>query len=75
MATSHTAGRTPVATPTSEYATPAEVSARWSVTADYLARQRYDGTGPQYLKIGRRVRYRWADILAFEAENMHARTA
>ncbi|WP_052314626.1 hypothetical protein [Nocardia thailandica] len=73
MTTKHRAGRVPVAT-TNEYATPDELSARWSVPLDSLAHQRYSGTGPKFLKIGRRVRYRWADILEYESRNTFDRT-
>lgn len=75
MTTPSTASRSPAPTAAPEYATAAELAQRWHMTPAALAQQRYTGTGPKYLKVGRRVRYRWADILAFEAENVHERTA
>lgn len=35
---------------------------------------RWQGRGPQYLKIGGRVVYRLSDIEAFEAASLHANT-
>jgi hypothetical protein len=32
-----------------------------------LAEWRSRGVGPRYIKVGRYVRYRWADVLAWEA--------
>ncbi|MEV6362010.1 helix-turn-helix transcriptional regulator [Nocardia asteroides] len=71
MTTKHTADRK---TPTvDEFATAAEVAERWRTTERALSQQRYSGTGPAFVKIGRRVRYRWADVLEFESR--HQRTA
>lgn len=38
------------------------------------AQHRYRGTGPAFLKVGRRVFYRLEDVLAWEAENTRTRT-
>lgn len=51
------------------YLTPEALAERWSCTKGWLANMRSAGVGPRYLKIGRSVRYRVADIRAFEAAN------
>ena len=51
-----------------------ELSRRWRLSPRTLERWRYQGTGPQYLKVGGRVVYRLNDIEAFEAEQLHATT-
>lgn len=40
-----------------------------------LQRKRLDGTGPRFVKLGRRVLYRRADVLAWIAANTHASTS
>jgi hypothetical protein len=49
-----------------------ELSRRWRLSPRTLERWRYQGTGPQFLKVGGRVVYRLADIEAFEAEQLRA---
>ncbi|WP_305909598.1 helix-turn-helix domain-containing protein [Methylomarinum sp. Ch1-1] len=39
-----------------------EVSKRYGFTMAWLEQQRWRGTGPKYIKIGRMVKYRVADI-------------
>lgn len=43
-----------------------QLAARWSTTRGNLANLRSAGTGPRYVKIGTRVHYRVADVLAYE---------
>lgn len=52
--------------------TPKDVADRWKVTQKTLAQWRWTGSGPSYLKLGGSVRYRLADIEAYESENMSA---
>lgn len=40
-----------------------------------LQRKRLDGSGPRFVKLGRRVLYRRADVLAWIAANTHASTS
>jgi predicted DNA-binding transcriptional regulator AlpA len=40
-----------------------------------LQRKRLDGTGPRFVKLGRRVLYRRADVLAWIAANTHDSTS
>jgi hypothetical protein len=49
-----------------------ELSRRWRLSPRTLERWRYQGTGPQFLKVGGRVVYRLADIETFEAEQVRA---
>ena len=46
----------------SDLATPGEVATYLRTTEARLAQMRYQGTGPKYVKVGRRVLYRWTDI-------------
>jgi hypothetical protein len=43
-------------------ATPAEVAEWLQIPEARLARWRKDGYGPQYFRVGRDVRYAWADV-------------
>lgn len=50
--------------------TPADLAERWQVPARTLGQWRYEGRGPAYVKIGGAVRYRFADVEAYEDEHM-----
>lgn len=52
-----------------ELLTPAELADRWGVSVGHLANLRALGRGLNYLKIGSRIAYRVADVLAYE--NQH----
>lgn len=43
-----------------------QLAARWSISDASLERWRCDGIGPKFLKIQGHVRYRLADIEAYE---------
>lgn len=43
-------------------ATPAEVAEYLGTTVVRLARRRFDGNGPKFVKVGKSVRYRWSDV-------------
>lgn len=43
-----------------------ELAERWSTSQRTLQRWRAEGTGPAYILIGGAIRYRLADIAAFE---------
>ena len=47
-----------------------ELSRRWRLSPRTLERWRFQGTGPQYLKVGGRVVYRLEDIETYEAEQL-----
>lgn len=55
-------------------ASPAEVAKVLHTTEGRLAQMRYLGTGPRFVKIGRRVLYRWSDIQAYLEANTHQQT-
>ncbi|RYB89900.1 DNA-binding protein [Nocardioides glacieisoli] len=46
--------------------TAAELADRWAVTAGHLANLRAHGEGISYIKLGSRVAYRYADVIAYE---------
>lgn len=48
------------------------LSRRWTIAPRTLERWRAEGRGPRFVRIGRHVRYRKADIDAFEAEHLGA---
>ena len=48
------------------------LSRRWNIAPRTLERWRAEGQGPQFTRIGRHVRYRHTDILAFEARQIEA---
>lgn len=47
-----------------------QLSKRWNISARTLEHWRWEGIGPLYLKLGRRVLYRISDIEAYEAEQL-----
>lgn len=56
--------------------TPAEVAEYLGKTPAALAQDRYRGDGPPYIKIGRSVRYDWAEVMAWvKANTVHAERA
>jgi hypothetical protein len=55
-------------------ATPSEVAQYLRTTTAALAQDRYKGTGPRFIKRGRRVLYRWSDVLDWLDRNTIQRT-
>jgi predicted DNA-binding transcriptional regulator AlpA len=55
-------------------ATPAEVAQYLHTTTASLAQDRYKGTGPRFIKRGRRVLYRRSDVLEWLDRNTIQRT-
>jgi hypothetical protein len=55
-------------------ATPVEVAEYLRTTTAALAQDRYKGTGPKFIKRGRRVLYRWSDVLEWLDRNTIKRT-
>lgn len=47
-----------------------ELARRWRLSPRTLERWRWEGLGPQYLKVGGRVLYRIKDVEAFEAASL-----
>jgi len=52
-----------------------ELASRWKISPRTLERWRWLGQGPQFLKIGGRVVYRFYDIEAYEAQQLRTTTA
>jgi predicted site-specific integrase-resolvase len=50
------------------FLTPDQVAERYQISPDSLKEWRYKGRGPKFLRIGKRVRYREADLLRWEQE-------
>jgi hypothetical protein len=46
--------------------TPEQLAERWSTSRSYLANLRNQGKGCPYVKLGRRVMYRAADVKHYE---------
>jgi hypothetical protein len=57
-----------------DIALPPEVAAALDTTLCGLAQMRYRGTGPRFIKRGRRVLYRWSDVRDYLDSNTHVRT-
>lgn len=55
-------------------ATPAEVAQYLHTTTASLAQDRYKGTGPKFIKQGRKVLYRWSDVADWLNQNTFQRT-
>ncbi|WP_335337306.1 helix-turn-helix domain-containing protein [Celeribacter marinus] len=51
------------------------LSRRWNIAPRTLERWRAEGRGPQFVRIGRHVRYRLTDIIDFEVKNTQASSA
>ena len=51
-----------------------ELALRWGMSQRTLQRWRAAGFGPTYIRIGGTIRYRVADILAYEHHHMHDRS-
>ncbi len=47
---------------------PEAVAQRWNMNTQTLSQWRWNGRGPLYLKIGRRIFYRLEDISEFEEQ-------
>lgn len=58
-----------------DYLTPQEVSAATKIAVSTLSKARVYGGGIPFVKIGRSVRYRRADIDAFMAERVISSTS
>jgi predicted DNA-binding transcriptional regulator AlpA len=59
---------------TSELMAPAELAQRLAKSTAVLANWRYLGIGPRFIKLGKSVRYRVADVEAWLDEQTHQQT-
>ncbi len=55
----------------SDLGTPKQVAERLHTTPQKLANDRYMGRGISYVRNGRRILYRWADVDAYLEANRH----
>jgi len=49
-----------------------EVAEYLTTSTHQLARLRFEGQGPHYVKLGRSVRYRWEDVHRWVNDNLQA---
>ncbi|WP_084356763.1 helix-turn-helix domain-containing protein [Mycolicibacterium wolinskyi] len=54
----------------SEWLTRKQVADRWSLSVATLADWAHKGTGPQYARFGKHVRYRLVDVISWETERL-----
>lgn len=62
-------------TPLQHHLTERDLAARWHLTVKAIQAKRARGGGPRYLKLGSAVRYRLADIEAYEAAQTRSNTS
>ncbi|WP_096287123.1 helix-turn-helix transcriptional regulator [Mycobacterium ahvazicum] len=55
-------------------ALPGQVAPVLGTTEAGLAQMRYRGTGPRFVKVGRKVVYRWSDVRTYLEANTVQRT-
>ena len=55
--------------------TPSTLAARWKITPHTLSQWRWNGRGPQFLKVGRRILYKLNDVEAFEEKKIYQNTS
>lgn len=51
-----------------------QLATRWGISPKKLQADRLKGTGIPFIKLGRAVRYRHADVMAWEERHLHAST-
>ncbi|MGV9715171.1 helix-turn-helix transcriptional regulator [Rhodococcus pyridinivorans] len=51
-----------------------EVAAFFNMTEAALAQWRYRGTGPKFVRLNRRIFYKWADVYEWIDQNTMQRT-
>lgn len=54
---------------------PDTLAIRWNMSTTTLSQWRWNGRGPRYLKLGRRVMYRLQDIEKFEEQKVRCNTS
>ncbi len=57
-----------------DIALPKQVAELFDTTEAGLAQMRYRGTGPKFVKAGKKVLYRWSDVRAYLDANTVQRT-
>lgn len=64
----------PAQATTGHLMTPAELAAFLRVDQEYLYDLRASGRGPEFIKLGKHVRYAWPDVRAWMRANTHTST-
>ena len=59
----------------SAFLTPDDLATRWSTTPNTLSQWRWNGRGPQFFKLGRRVLYKLQDVERFEEGKCYQNTS
>ena len=57
------------------YLTPQQLAKRWQFSHKTLEKWRYQGIGPHYTKVGKRLLYAMPDIVAFEQQGRNSKTS
>ena len=57
------------------FLTEKQLAIRWQTSLKKLQKDRLHGTGVQWVRIGRLVRYRLSDIIAWERDNTRQNTS
>jgi hypothetical protein len=57
-----------------DVALPGQVAKLLDTTTEGLAQMRYRGTGPKFIRRGRRILYRWSDVRKYLDANTLQRT-
>ena len=52
-----------------------DLASRWNITPTTLSQWRWNGRGPKFLKLGRRILYRAEDVEAFEGQQRRQNTS
>lgn len=55
------------------YFTQKQLARRWGLSPRTLERWRFRGFGPRFLKLGKRIKYRLAEIETFEEQRLRDR--
>ena len=56
------------------FLTPEQLSLRWSLPLSTLSQWRWAGKGPEFIKMGKRVRYMLEDVESFEDQFVRKNT-
>lgn len=57
------------------FLTPEILANRWNINPNTLSQWRWNGRGPLFVKIGRRVLYRLEDVETFEKQKIYQNTS
>lgn len=55
--------------------TPEALATRWQLPLATLSQWRWNGKGPQYIRLGKHILYRLEDVMIFERQKLRQDTA